>query len=151
MTKVLLNALAKADRGKFPDSLKSQVISNPLSFKFDLFPTSHVQAYSEEILGSMQRQLEITEARFPGWSQDPKIKQQVAIAKAKAAAFEIEKKNRIQAAANQAMASGGAIKSVISKSNTLPNLQNPVPAQKPMSDAMQVLILLRFNSWSTFL
>ena len=83
----------------------------------------------------MQRQLEITELR--GWNQDPKIKQQVAIAKAKAAAMEIEKKNRIQAAANQAMASGGAIKSVISKSN----LQNPVPVQKPMSDAMQVLIL----------
>ena len=87
----------------------------------------------------MQRQLEITELR--GWNQDPKIKQQVAIAKAKAAAMEIEKKNRIQAAANQAMASGGAIKSVISKSNTLLNLQNPAPVQKPMSDAMQVLIL----------
>ena len=84
----------------------------------------------------MQRQLEMTETRFPGWSsqQDPKIKQQVAIAKARAAALEIEKKNRIQAAANQAIASGGA-------NNTL---KNPVPAQKPMSEAMQVLILLQF-------
>ena len=70
-----------------------------------------------------------------------KNKMPANLAKAKAAAFEIEKKNRIQAAANQAMASGGAIKSVISKCNTLPSLQNPVPVQKPMSDAMQVLIL----------
>ena len=86
----------------------------------------------------MQRQLEITETRFPGWScQDPKVKQQVAIAKAKAAALEIEKKNRIQAAANQAIASGGA-------NNT------PVPAQKPMSEAMQVSILLQFNPLPTF-
>ena len=79
----------------------------------------------------MQRQLEITETRFPGWSngnQDPKIKQQVAIAKAKAAALEIQKKNRIQAAASQAIASGAA-------NNTL---MNTVAAQKPMSDAMQV-------------
>ena len=109
--------------------------------------------YSEEILGSMQRQLEITESRFPGWNnQDPKIKQQVAIAKAKAAALEIEKKNRIQAAANQAMVSGGG--AVVDKAHSLtrkfPNLQKPVPAEKPMSDAMQVLILLRFNSLSTF-
>ena len=80
---------------------------------------------------------------LPGYIQDPKIKQQVAIAKAKAAALEIEKKNRIQAAANQAMASGGA---GASKAHPLtrifPNLQKPVPAEKPMSDAMQVLILL---------
>ena len=101
----------------------------------------------------MQRQLEITESR--GWNQDTKIKQQVAIAKAKAAAMEIEKKNRIQAAANQAMASGaGANQSVkdtsLSLTRTFPNLQTPVPAQKPMSDAMQVLTLLQFNSFSTF-
>ena len=83
----------------------------------------------------MQRQLEITETRFSGWSngnQDSKIKQQVAIAKAKAAALEIQKKNRIQAAASQAIASGAA-------NNTL---MNTVAAQKPMSDAMQVLIPL---------
>ena len=90
----------------------------------------------------------------PGYNQDPKIKQQVAIAKAKAAAIEIEKKNRIQAAANQAMASGGAGAS--SKAHPLtrifPNLQKPVPAEKPMSDAMQVLlILVQFLFLSTFL
>ena len=111
--------------------------------------THLAQAYSEEILGSMQRQLDITELN--GWNQAPQIKQQVAIAKAKAAALEIEKKNRIQAAANQAMASGaGANTSVkdtaLSLTRKFPNLQTPVPAQKPMSDAMQVLILLRFNS-----
>ena len=102
----------------------------------------------------MQRQLDITELK--GWNQAPQIKQQVAIAKAKAAALEIEKKNRIQAAANQAIASGGganksaAMDKVLSLTRNFPNLQKPVPAEKPMSDAMQVLILMQFSSFKTF-
>ena len=93
----------------------------------------------------MQRQLDITELN--GWNQAPQIKQQVAIAKAKAAALEIEKKNRIQAAANQAMASGGAAAAAQMNpviGSKYPNLQKPVPAQKPMSDAMQVLTFFVF-------
>ena len=66
---------------------------------------------------------------------------QVALAKAKAAAMEIEKKGRIQAAANQALASGAGAQSgsAASLRNTFPNLQKP--ADKPMSDAMQVFSL----------
>ena len=65
----------------------------------------------------------------------------MALAKAKAAAMEIEKKGRIQAAANQALASGAGAQlgSVASLRNTFPNLQKP--ADKPMSDAMQVFSL----------
>ena len=68
---------------------------------------------------------------------------QVALAKAKAAAMEIEKKGRIQAAANQALASGAGAQlgSAASLRNTFPNMQKLVPADKPMSDAMQVYSL----------
>ena len=67
------------------------------------------------------------------------------MAKAKAAAMEIEKRTRLQAAANQAMASGGAATAAQMNpviGSKYPNLQKPVPAQKPMSDAMQVLTFL---------
>ena len=68
---------------------------------------------------------------------------QVALAKAKAAAMAIKKKGRIQAAANQAFASGAGAQlgSAASLRNTFPNLQKLVPADKPMTDAMQAYSL----------
>ena len=98
----------------------------------------------------MQRQFEITESKFlpkGNSTLDAKIQQQVAVAKAKAAAMEIEKRTRLQAAANQAMASGGAATAAQMNpviGSKYPNLQNPMPAQKPMSDAMQVLTFFVF-------
>merc|ERR1719193_1604048 len=47
MVNVLLKALSKTDQSEFPDTFKTQ-------------------GYTEQVLGSLQRQTKITEKRFPG-------------------------------------------------------------------------------------
>jgi len=47
LVNVPLKALSKTDQNKFPDTFKTQ-------------------GYTEQVLGSLQRQMKITEKRFPG-------------------------------------------------------------------------------------